>query len=98
MDRARWLRDANQGVAARSLMANRPALSARPHDAEKWFENKLLLARASAADRNWMQAYQIASKVDDAYEPGTRIMDRSRASATIIPASPGSLARSPSSS
>jgi soluble lytic murein transglycosylase len=77
MDRARWLRDANQGVAARSLMANRPTLSTRPHDAEKWFENKLLLARASAADRNWMQAYQIASKVDDAYDPGTWIMDRS---------------------
>jgi soluble lytic murein transglycosylase len=77
MDRARWLRDANQGVAARALMAQRRSLASRPHDAEKWFENMLALARAAAADRNWQTAYQIASQVDDAYAPGTRIADRS---------------------
>ena len=77
MDRVRWLRSANQSVAARSLMAQRRSLTSRPHDAEKWFENMLELARAAAADRNWPTAYMIASQVDDAYAPGTRIMDRS---------------------
>lgn len=77
MDRARWLRDANQGAAARALMAQRPPLTTRPHDAETWFEALLVLARGAEADRNYLQAYQIASKVDDAYEPGTRIIDRS---------------------
>jgi soluble lytic murein transglycosylase len=77
MDRARWLRDANQGSAARALLAQRPTLATRPHDAEAWFEALLVLARGAEADRNYAQAYQIASKVDDAYAPGTRIIDRS---------------------
>jgi soluble lytic murein transglycosylase len=77
MDRARWLRDANQSVAARALLAQRPTLTSRPQDAETWFEAMLVLARGADADRNYAQAYQIASKVDDAYAPGIRIIDRS---------------------
>ena len=77
MDRARWLREASQGAAARALLAQRPPLQTRPHDAETWFEALLILARGAEADRNYAQAYQIASKVDDAYAPGVRIIDRS---------------------
>ena len=77
MDRARWLRDANQSVAARALLAQRGTLATRPHDAETWFEALLVLARGAEADRNYAQAYQIASKVDDAYAPGIKVIDRS---------------------
>lgn len=77
MDRARWLRDANQSVAARALLAQRGSLVTRPHDAETWFEALLVLARGAEADRNYAQAYQIASKVDDAYAPGVQVIDRS---------------------
>ena len=77
MDRARWLRDANQSVTARALLAQRGPLVTRPHDAETWFEALLVLARGAEADRNYAQAYQIASKVDDAYAPGVQVIDRS---------------------
>jgi len=77
MDRYNWLRADNQSAAARALLAQRPTLTARPADAEEWFETLLTAARAAAADRNWLTAYQIASRVDDAYEPGTPVSERS---------------------
>jgi len=73
MDRARWLRYTSQSLAARSLLAQPRTLTARPADAEKWYEVLLTMARAAAADRQWTTAYQIASQVDDAYPPGTDI-------------------------
>jgi soluble lytic murein transglycosylase len=77
MDRARWLRDSNQSAAARALMAQPRRLSAPPVDGEKWLETLLVLAQGAAADRNWQTAYQIASQLDDAYAPGTRLLDQS---------------------
>ena len=77
MDRANWLRSAGQSSAARSLLAQPRNLTTRPADAEKWFETLLVMARGAEADRNWVTAYQIASQVDDAYAPGTDIMQRS---------------------
>ena len=73
MDRAKYLRETNQSVAARALLAQRRTLTTRPGDAEKWFETLLSMAKAAANDRNWITAYQIASQVDDAYAPGTVI-------------------------
>ncbi|MDB5698148.1 MAG: lytic transglycosylase protein [Alphaproteobacteria bacterium] len=73
MDRARWLRNTSQSLAARALLAQPRTLTARPADPEKWYEVLLLVARAAAADRQWTTAYQIASQVDDAYPPGTDI-------------------------
>ena len=75
-DKAEWLRDAHQANAARQLLANRPPLATRPAVPEKWFETMLTLAREAANDRQWSVAYDIASKLDDAYAPGTDVTAR----------------------
>jgi len=76
-DRANWLRNSGQGVAARSLLAQPRRLSSLPADPEQWYEALLVMAQAAAADRNWLTAYQIASQVDDAYPAGTDVRTRS---------------------
>ena len=75
-DKVRWLRNGGQAAAARALLANRPRLTARPADAEKWLETNLTLAREAANDRQWQTAYDIASKLDDVFEPGTDVSAR----------------------
>jgi soluble lytic murein transglycosylase len=75
-DKALWLRTGGQASAARALLANRPRLTGYPSDPEKWFETNLTLAREAANDRNWQTAYDIASKLGDAYEPGTIVSTR----------------------
>jgi soluble lytic murein transglycosylase len=77
MDRANWLRRGMQGVAARALLAQPRSLVTRPQDAEEWYKTLLTQAEGAANDRNWTTAYQIASQVDDAYAPGTKLIDRS---------------------
>lgn len=72
-DRANRLREINQGYNARGLLARPRRLTSLPHDGEKWFETLLAMARGAANDRQWAQAYQIASQIDDAYAPGTDI-------------------------
>ena len=77
MDRANWLRNSGQSLAARQLLAQRPALTTRPANAEKWLETLLVIARAAANDSQWTTAYQIASRADDAFPVGTEMTDRS---------------------
>jgi len=72
-ERAMWLRNNGRSLEARNLLANRPTLQYRPTDAEEWFEVLLTNARAAANDRQWARALSIASKVDDAFEPGTDV-------------------------
>lgn len=72
-DRAQWLRDTGQEAAMRSYLANRPVLTSLPGDAEEWYEVLLTAAKSAAADRQYGLAYQIASRVDDAFAPGTDI-------------------------
>jgi len=72
-DRAMWLRNSGNSLAARTLLAQRETLTRRPHDAEEWYEVLLVNARAAANDRQWTRAYEIASKVDDAFAPGTDV-------------------------
>jgi len=76
-DRANWLRLTGQSLAARNLLAQPRVLSRPPLDANKWFETLLLHAKAAATDTQWSLAYEIASKVDDAYAPGVRVTDQS---------------------
>ncbi|MEM8697076.1 MAG: lytic transglycosylase domain-containing protein [Pseudomonadota bacterium] len=76
-ERAMWLRNNGRSVEARRLLANRPALQYRPTDAEEWYEVLLLNARAAANDRQWSTAFAIASKVDDAFDPGTDVSGES---------------------
>jgi soluble lytic murein transglycosylase len=77
MDQARWLRSGGQSAAARSLLAQPRTLSVRPENAEKWLESLLGFAEGAANDRNWQTAYQIASRADDAFPAGTRLIERS---------------------
>jgi len=76
IDRANWLRNGNQGAAARALLAGRPRLDRPPANAESWLETSLTLARAAANDRNWQIAYAIASRLDDVYPAGTDVSAR----------------------
>jgi soluble lytic murein transglycosylase len=75
-DRATWLRATGQSNAARALLAGQRRLTNRPGDVEKWYEVLLENARGAAADRQYSLAYDIASKVDDAYPAGTVVRDR----------------------
>jgi soluble lytic murein transglycosylase len=75
-DKAMWLRDSGNSIAARTLLANRPVVASRPSDAEEWYETLLTNARAAANDSQWSFAWAIASKVDDAYAPGIQVRDR----------------------
>jgi soluble lytic murein transglycosylase len=72
-ERASWLRNNGRSIEARSLLASRPPLQYRPTDPEEWYEVLLQNARAAANDRQWSRAFGIASRVDDAFEPGTDI-------------------------
>jgi soluble lytic murein transglycosylase len=75
-DKAAWMRDSGNWVGARQYLANRPAVTYRPANVEKWYELLLAQARASAADSQWSFAYAIASKIDDAYPAGIDVSDR----------------------
>lgn len=75
-DKANWLLNTGNWVAGRQYLANRQPLSYRPANAEKWYEGLLTQARASANDSQWSFAYGIASKIDDAYVPGTDVSGR----------------------
>lgn len=77
-DRARYLRNNGQSYNARQLMATRPALRVRPTSPSQiatWYEANLINAKAAANDRQWTVAYNIASKVDDAYAGSTNIAE-----------------------
>ena len=77
MDRANWLRNTGQSQAARDMLASPRSFTRRPLDAENYLETLLTMARAAAADRQWSLAFQIASRADDAFAPGTDISERS---------------------
>jgi soluble lytic murein transglycosylase len=72
-DKARWMAGNGDVTGARSLLANRGPLSQTPSDPEQWYELLLAQARGASTDRQWSTAYAIASRVDDAYAPGTDI-------------------------
>lgn len=75
-DRARWLRESGQGMAARSYLAQPRQLASRPGHVEKWYEVLLTAAQGANADGQYELAYRIASQVDDAYPAGTDVSDR----------------------
>jgi soluble lytic murein transglycosylase len=71
MDRARYLRGNNYGVAARQLLARQHQFVRRPADVERFYEMLLLVAGEAAAARDWSHTYNIARQLDDALAPGT---------------------------
>lgn len=72
-DKTRWMIDNGDAAGARVMLANRAPLIQTPSDPEKWYELLLAQARGAANDGQWSTAYAIASKVDDAFAPGTDV-------------------------
>jgi len=68
--RAKSLHGGGNWAAARALLAARPVLDHRPVKPETWYELLLAQARAAANDGQYATAYDIASKVDDAFADG----------------------------
>lgn len=75
-DKAQWLLNTNNWISARQGLANRPALTYRPANVEKFYEVLLTHAKSAANDSQWSFAYGIASKIDDAVAPGVPISDQ----------------------
>jgi soluble lytic murein transglycosylase len=72
-DRATWLRNASAAPSARAWLARPRTLASRPANVEEWYEVLLTNAREAAIDGQGQLAYDIASKVDDAYPAGTDV-------------------------
>lgn len=72
-DKARWMAASGDEAGARRLLATRMPLSQTPADPEDWYEIMYARAKAAANDGDWALAFDIASRVDDAFAPGTDI-------------------------
>lgn len=75
-DKAQWLLNTNNWITARQVLANRPTLTNRPANVEKFYEVLLTHAKAAANDSQWSFAYGIAGKIDDAVPPGLQLSDQ----------------------
>jgi soluble lytic murein transglycosylase len=76
MDRARYLRDANNEQAAEQLFARQHNFTYRPADPERLYEMMLLLSTTAASQGQWRVAYDIARQVDDSFPSGTDISSK----------------------
>ncbi|WP_404712696.1 lytic transglycosylase domain-containing protein [Sphingomonas sp. MMS24-J13] len=76
IDRAAWLRDSNQWVAARTWLAQPHSYDAPPYDARAYLETLLAFARAAASDNQNDNVYGIAANAAGAFASGTDISQR----------------------
>ncbi len=72
-DKVRWMAGNGDELGARRLLAERLPLAQTPADPEDWYEIMFARAKAAAADGDWTLAFAIASRVDDAFAPGTDV-------------------------
>ncbi len=72
-----WLRNTGQSAIARQMLRNNTSLSAFPAAPDVWLQMLLLSAQEAAKAGDWQVAYDIASRADTAYAPGTVVRDRS---------------------
>ncbi|MGZ8361837.1 MAG: lytic transglycosylase domain-containing protein [Allosphingosinicella sp.] len=77
IDRANWLRNSGDPLAARQLLAQPQRLTSHPANPAKYMESLVTIARGAANDRQWTIAYGIASQVDGIYPAGTDISQKS---------------------
>jgi soluble lytic murein transglycosylase len=70
VDKAAWLRDTSQSVAARTSLAAPRTLDRLPLDPEKYLEALLTAAKGAAHDNQGTIAYDIAAQADGAVAPG----------------------------
>ena len=73
MDRARYLRDGGNELAARQLAARPHAFVQRPANVERFYDMMVILTGGAVADRQWQTAFDIARQLDDSFGPGTVI-------------------------
>ena len=76
MDRARWLRANNYGSSAQQLAARDHQFTYRPADPERFYDMLILIAGDAVQDRNWQNAYSIASQIDDVLPAGTAVSEQ----------------------
>ncbi len=72
-----WLRNTGQSAVARQMLRNNASLSAYPSAPDVWLQMLLISAQDAAKSGDWQVAYDIASRADTAYAPGTIVRDRS---------------------
>lgn len=72
-----WLRNTGQGAVARQMLRNNASLSAYPASPDVWLQMLLISAQDAAKQGDWQVAYDIASRANTAYAPGTVVRDRS---------------------
>lgn len=75
--RAKRLNDGGNWGMARGLLASRPELQFRPVNPEAWYELLLSQARAANNEGQYATAFDIASKVDDAFPANHDISNES---------------------
>ena len=75
-DKALWYKLNGAAPTARELLVQRPALSGRPANVEKWYETLLEAAKAAQTEGQYDAAFRIASRVDDALPPGTDVSNQ----------------------
>lgn len=76
IERARYLRDRGDSMAARIWLAQSRNLTAAPFDTAYFLDNLLSFAQAARADSQFDLALAIAKHAEQAFPPGTRIRDR----------------------
>jgi len=76
-DRAAAMNRGGNPAGARALLAGRQRFDRPSANPERLMELMVSLARGAAEDGSSRQAYEIASKLDDIYPPGTDVSARS---------------------
>jgi soluble lytic murein transglycosylase len=76
IERARYLRDKGDSMAARIWLAQSRNLASAPFDTAYFLGNLLSFAQAARADSQFDLALAIAKHAEQAFPPGTRIRDR----------------------
>lgn len=72
-----WLRNTGQSAVARQMLRNNTSLAAFPSAPDVWLQMLLISAQDAAKAGDWQVAYDIASRANTAYAPGTVVRDRS---------------------
>lgn len=71
-----WLRNTGQSAVARQMLRNNASLAAYPPAPDVWLQMLLISAQDAAKQGDWQVAYDIASRANTAYAPGTVVRDR----------------------
>lgn len=76
IERARYLRDRGDSLAARIWLGKSRDLTSPPFDTAYFLDNLLSFAQAANADGQYDIALAIAKHAEQAFPPGTRVRDR----------------------